>query len=315
MLLISLIKFISSAILLSVSAVFIVRSLIKIARYFRLSDFTASFIVIASATSLPELSVAITAAIANSPEITVGAVIGSNIANLTIVTGLTALVARQINVVGIIKKRDASYMTYINIIMLLLIADRSLSRPDGAILLLIYIYYIWRLFQQQKYFEQKPRRIKKNHIFQSLAIFGASIAVLLVSADLAVKSAQEIGLALSLPVIFIGMIVVALGTSLPELVFGLGAIKEGKRDLAMGDLIGSVVTNSTLILGLTAFITPISFSSFGAYDTGIVYFIITLLLFNIFMWSKKELSWREGISLIFVYILFLGTQFFVGVSL
>lgn len=309
MILLWVLTFIVASLIMVRSSAAIVGSLIKLGRYFNVTDFVISFVLMATATSLPELFLSVISAAKGSPQLALGTVIGSNIANLTLIAGITTLVSKDLRVESILKKRKAFYMAAITILMMLLLLDGQLSRADGVILLLLFGYYTIRLLSQKAYFPKKTNSTEKMQALKSGLVLGAGLAALLISAELLVRSTKTLAFALNLPLVFLGLIIVSLGTSLPELVFGLTATKKNRDDLVMGNIMGSVVANSALILGLTALIRPIEIQNMRLVNISLTALLLILGLFVYFLRTEKKLSVREGILLVFVYIVYVSIEY------
>ncbi|MEM3126952.1 MAG: hypothetical protein QW331_02700, partial [Candidatus Woesearchaeota archaeon] len=247
------------SIMLAVAGYFLVRSLVKIAAFLRVTEFVVGFIIMAVSTSLPELFVGINAALANNSALSLGNVIGSNIADVTLVAGIMILVAKKVKVKNIYIKRDAIAMILIAILpFILMVFGNELSRVDGTILMgtfFTYGYYILR--ERKKFHDGSDNGVSKQQIVFFSLLFMFCVWLLFRSSEQVVFYATQLSISLVLPPIFIGLFLVALGTSLPELVFEVTAAKTGYADAALGDIIGSVVANSALVLGVTAIISPI----------------------------------------------------------
>ena len=305
-LVIDLAWFIFASLLLIGSASFLVKSLVILARFLRMTEFVIAFILMAVSTSLPELFVGINAALTRNASLALGNVIGSNIVDLTLIMGITIVLARGIQVRNPFIRADALWMTIIAALpVVLIIIGWELSRIDGIILLGVFAWYVWYLIYKRGTFP----RLFKNHIshwhgLASLVVFAVSCAVLFFSAELIVKYGTALAVDLNLPRIFIGLFFVALGTSLPELAFGAIAILRRHAQLNVGNVMGSVVANSTLILGVTSLIQPIA-ADYFLFMTSSLFMIFVCFLFATFVETGRKLSWKEGIALILAYVLFL----------
>ena len=144
----------------------------------------------------------------------------------------------------------------------------------------------------------------------NIVLFIFSIAILFVSANFLVKYAHLLAIDIGMPDILIGLFLVALGTSLPELAFETRAALAKKGEMSLGDAMGSVICNSTLVLGVTALITPIT-DSFVIFLTSSLYMLFIILIFSYFIKSKNGLSWKKALVLILLYILFVLFEFFI----
>lgn len=314
MLMAELLRFLFAGTVLIVSSNFLVKSLTRLSRYLKLNEFALSFILMAFATSLPELVVAITSAFEGNSSLSFGLAVGSNIANLSLILGVIVLLAKTIPVSGILKRKDAINMSIIAILILLLSGDGQVSRADGLILVIIYGFYIVNLFTNGKYHKKSNSYTDVKEILIYFFMFMACIVGLIVSAELLVNSSTELARILSVPLLLIGFILVAFGTSLPELAFEIRAIRKNHKNLALGDILGSVVTNSTLVIGVSAVINPIVIHSMDLLRTSFIFLILVIVLFNIFMYTKKELSRWEGAVLIGIYLLYISSEFFVQMA-
>ena len=298
-----LIFFALSCLILVTAGTILVRTLPFLARIFRLSEFVISFIIMAFSTSLPELFVGITSALEGNPALALGTVIGSNIANLSLVAGITIILARGFKSSSESRKGSWFMLVFAILPMVLMFLGKGLSRIDGVILLVVFVFYMFVLLSKKTKTEEKEK-VGFFKFTLNIILFTISLFLLFYSAKYAVKYASQLAFEFMLPPILIGLFFIALGTSLPELVFGSIAARKRKPDLALGTLIGSVIANSTLILGITAIIHPIT-ANFLLYITSAVFMIALVFLFIVFLDTDRKLSWKEGMVLILFYVLFL----------
>lgn len=312
MLITNLLFFIAACVVLVMAGSWIVKSLTKIARFLKVSEFMAAFIILAFSTSIPELFVGISAALSKSPNLSLGNVIGSNIANLSLIMGIAIVLARGIKVESKTIRHDATNMFFVALLPLVLILiGHKLSRIDGAILLAVFIFYIFRLVRKRRRFVAKlENQIKRKEIVLYSFIFIIAFVALYFSAQYVVKYAELLAIGLKLPHILIGLFLIAIGTSLPELVVGIRAVTSGSSEMTLGAMIGSTVANSLLVLGVTAIICPIE-PDFLLFFTSAMFMLIVVFLFGTMTESGKKLYLREGLSLIFLYIFFIMIEFYI----
>ncbi len=310
MLWLNLILFIVSAIVLLVSSNWLVKSLSKIAASLRMQEFTVGFAIMAIATSLPELFVGISAGLHKNTALSLGNVIGSNIVDLTLIAGIGILLTRGYAIKTTETRKDALFMVgFAFLPLLLMLLGKEISKGDGAVLLLAFAAYMIRIIKKRKEFPKKiQQNFSKKEIILSAAFFIISLLLLLFSADKMVEYGTALSLDLLLPPILIGLFLIALATSLPELAFETTALLKGRSEMALGDLIGSVVTNSSLVLGVTAVIHPISADFFLTITSGF-FMLLVSFLFATFV-ATKRLTWKEGVSLIMLYVFFVILEFF-----
>lgn len=296
---------------LVLSGTYLIKSLSKVAAFLHLSEFTISFILMAFATSVPELFVGISSALAKTPSLALGNIIGANIANLTLIMGIAVLISKKFKIENKKTKKDAMYMFFIILIPLILMwLGKGLSRIDGAILILVFLAYVYNVLRQRKQFT-KPL---DNHIPRKEGVFNTiilcvSLALLFFSSKYIVTYATGLATDLNLPIILVGLVLIALGTTLPELIFTVRAGMMGHSEMAFGDIIGSVIANSTLILGVTAIIYPIT-NSFTLFMISAAFMILVTFLFATFMETSNRLTKLEGIALIMLYVFFIIIEFY-----
>ncbi|MBS3127123.1 hypothetical protein J4228_03080 [Candidatus Woesearchaeota archaeon] len=305
MILITLALFLISCTVLVVSGGYLVKLIIRIASYLKLSEFTVAFIIMAFFTSIPELFVGISSALRGNPALSLANVIGSNIVDVTLIIGIAALLGRGIKIKNQFIKKDSLLMFLIALVPLaLLIADQTLSRIDGVILVAIFVMYMGYLIKERRKLKKPVVADNQKNIAIPISLFIVCLSILFLSANFVVEYALQLSLELLLPPLVIGLFLVAIGTSLPELIFETRAVLAKKGDLAVGDAMGSIVCNSTLVLGMTAIISPITASLFTFLTSAIAMVIVTFL-FMMLVRSKKGLSVMGSVLLILLYILFI----------
>lgn len=303
------------SLLLIKSTDIITESLKELAKITRLGQFAITSLLLAFATSIPELVVGITAAIEGRPSLSLGVILGSNIANLSIVIGGAALIGGTLSVSGDFYKFDIFGVFLAGVLPLILMMDRILSRTDGLILLLIYGFYNYSLLKYQpKNPDEFSGRFKLRFINRAfvggkmnrwLAWLCLGTALLIFSADTIVKISINLAQILSVPEFFIGVFIIAIGATLPELSFGIRAIRKKQAAMILGNLTGSIVVNSTLILGVVSLIEPIKLANgLNAYLLAAAAFGVMFILFWQFVKSKKKLERWEGLALIAAYAVF-----------
>ncbi len=289
------------------SSEYAVKSVAHLARFFRLTEFVTSFILVAFVSSLPEGFISIISALRGDPGIGMGTLLGGNIADLTLILGLVALAGHPIKIHSSIIKKDL-YFAILLLLPIILSLNGTLSRLDGAILLSAGIIFMLVLLKERGYFH-KPYE-DRNHWLKQISIFSVSVALMILSAHYIVQSTHAMALGLGVPSLIIGLILVALGTTLPEFTFSLQSVKKGHGDLAIGDILGAVVVDACIIMGITALITPIAVNVFlisiiGLFTAFAVIFALT------FMRTDSMLSKNEALALVLFYIAFIVVQILI----
>ncbi len=305
--------FIASAIVLACSSVLLVNTLTKIAIKLRISEFLVGFLLVAVGSSLPELLVGIIAATEGEPLLSLGNIIGSNIVNLTIVLGIPALIAGGIRIRSQVRNREIFYMNVFAITPLLLLLDGVLSRAEGILLLLLFAFYLYNLVLRSTAYTKVMKGYKSRvSLPKQLLLFIAGLAILLASAEVLIRSGTTLATTLGIPTILIGLFALALGTSLPELSFNISAAVKRQGEILMGDTLGSIVSNATLVLGITAIIHPITIDRNNLLLISSAVLVLSLLIFTNFVRSQYKVSVKEGLILIFGYLIFVVTMLLYG---
>ena len=296
----------------------LVTNLKNLAESTRLGEFAITSFLLALATSLPELFVGVTSALEGKPNLSLGNIIGSNIANVSLVIGGAALLGGGVIVRGIFLRRDVFYAFLAGAAPMLLLFDKALGRVDGLILLTLYGFYnVWVFAERAEQIAEARdgrkgesfvrlllRRLNHQGTTKQLGWTFLGIALLLFSADALVRIASKMAIAFNVPLLIIGLFLVAIGTSLPELVFELKAIRRKETEMVFGDLLGSIVANGTLIIGLTSLISPVRIGAFDEYLLATMAFVFIFCLFYLFIRTKKRLERWEGAVLLAAYLLF-----------
>ena len=286
-------------VLLIKGADFFVDGSSSLARFLKIPSVIIGLTIVAMGTSAPEASVSINAALAGNNDIAVSNVIGSNIFNGLVVVGICAFISAFKTNKDILK-RDMPVNILITLILCIMIADGKLNRIEGFLLLAGMIFYILNMIhaalkRRTECFEEQNIPLYKSLIF----IIGGLAAVIL-GGNLVVNNASQIAVSFGVSQNFIGLTIVAIGTSLPELVTSIVATRKGDSALALGNAIGSNIFNILFILGTSAVISPLHILSESMIDCIIL--LISGVLLIIFAFTKKSMSRTEGIICVLAYV-------------
>lgn len=259
-------------------------------------------------TSAPEAAVSIAAALKGSAAITVGNVVGSNILNTLVILGLTSVII-SIAVAKSTVKYEIPYMIFVTLLMLAEgYTGNSINFMEGIILwvaFLVYMVYLFVMAKDKK--EEIPKEEKPKPVWKLILFTIIGIVLVVWGSDVTVDAATAIASRAELSEKFIGLTIVALGTSLPELFTSVSAALKGKADIAIGNIVGSNLFNILFVVGTTALITPVEFASGFVVDTSISIAAGVLLWLCVF--RKKKLGRAGGVAMLlgygayFVYLL------------
>ena len=272
----------------------------RLAENFHLSKYTVGFIIVAIISILPETFISINAAIEGIPAFGLGMLFGSNIADLTLVFAVIILTAgRSLKVESnVLKNRAYSFLLLLPLVLGL---DGHFSRPEGMVLIIAGAIFYYITLKDgtdgSPYLHNGEGRIKN---FLMLLL---SMAILLVGAHFTVTSATAIAGYLGISPILIGMLVVGLGTTMPELFFSLRSVKKDDDSLAIGDILGTVLADATVVVGVLALISPFAFPQKIIYITGAFMVAASFILFHV-MRSGRTISKKEAYFLFFFWLMF-----------
>ena len=258
--------------------------------------------IAAMGTSLPEAAVSISAAIRGSAGITIGNIVGSNIMNVLVILGLTGVI-RRVSV----QKTTIRYEIPFTIVITILLAamglyDQEIGRLEGVVLwvcMILYLGYLYWLTKHGVPLEDMPEVDKKEPLWKMLLMIVVGIVMIVWGSDISVDAATELAKMFGMSERLIGLTIVAFGTSLPELVTSVTAAIKGKADLAVGNIVGSNIFNILFVVGTTALITPVVYSSDFMVDSLVA--IGTMVLLLICVVRKKELGRTAGIVMLAAY--------------
>lgn len=288
---------------LVVSGRYAIRLLTNVTTAFGVSEFTVAFIILAVATSMPELSVAITSSLKGANELVLSTVLGSNIANVTLIIGLTAILSGGIRTTGLNIQRDIGLAIAITLLPLMFLLNGVLSRFEGIILILVFVYYLYSLLRDQATYSKSraPRHILRG-VFSIIGTLIA-IALLILAANATVSSATNLAELIGIPAFLIGVFMLSIGTSLPELVTTLSSNWSGKYTMTLGNIIGSNVTNSSLVLGIASIIRPIEFTLDRSIGITMASVAVAILVMGYMAARRDNLSIKDGIFLVFLFFI------------
>jgi len=278
----------------------------KIALRFNIPEFIIGATLIALGTSLPEMAASVAASMGNKPDIAISNVIGSNILNITLVLASVFLIARRIAPDRDFFAKDSTWALMPVFVFVLMIMDNMISRFDAALLLLLMGAYLLFLLQDAKELPEEDLDDVAKEPFSWITTFvmlSIGFVLVILGAHFTVESASDIARSFGISEWIIGIVLISLGTSLPELVVSISAALKGKVDMAIGNIIGSNMANTTVVLGTAALVKPMPIASMNYVFDIATMGVATLLL--VFLTANKLYTKSAGISLIIILGLFL----------
>ena len=285
-------------VLLVKGADFFVSGASSVAKALKVPSVIIGLTIVAMGTSAPETAVSITASLGGNNGISLGNIIGSNIFNLLMVIGISAVII-PFNSDKEILKRDMLWNIAITVLLLVLIFDGSLSRLDGVILLAGIAAYLTVVVRSALKNRVEDNSDEKVSVPKAVVFILGGLAAIVFGGDLVVDNASLIAKSLGMSDTLVGLTIVAIGTSLPELVTSIVAAKKGDSGLALGNAVGSCIFNILFILGIASTIAPMTADYEIIADVCILIFVS--IVTYIFARSKDRVSRLEGLLCVLIY--------------
>ena len=274
-----------------------------VARRFNIPPIIIGTTLVAIGTSAPEAAISIAAAIAGSDGVSIGNVIGSNITNIFLILGITAVIA-ALPIQKNTKRYELPFVGVITLLLCLLgLWFGEISRAAAILFLAMFVgFIIYTIVMAKNPNEPAAPNYKKISIFETIIMIVAGIAALIIGSNLAVDSAIDIATRIGVSERIIGLTLVALGTSLPELVVCVAAALKREYDMAVGNIVGSNIFNILFVLGLAAAIRPMPFDAAFLIDGLVALIAITMLM--IFVAKNSRLSRVGGVLFLVAYVIY-----------
>lgn len=274
-----------------------------------------AFFTVAFAASAPNLFVGIISAFHGIPELSFGDIIGGNVIDLTLAVALAIFLGQSsLSTDSRLIQNSAIFTAAMAVLPLFLILDGDLSRGDGLVLIGAFFFYIYWLFSKGDRFNKiydDSDHIGFGIFLKDLGRIVFALGMILLASGGIVKTAVFFSGALNLPMIYVGILIVALGNALPETYFAVVSAKREQNWMVLGDLMGSVISSATLVLGIVALIKPIIIQDVPTIAVARVFMIMAALFFLIFTWTGKRISRREAVFLFALYALFVIVELWI----
>lgn len=286
-------------VLLVKGADFFVDGASSIAGKLKVPSLIIGLTVVSMGTSMPEAAVSVSASLSGDNGISLGNVIGSNVFNLLMVVGISSIILPVVTDRDVLK-RDMPVNIGITAVLLLMLLDGELSRIDAVILLLFLAAYMFILIRSALKNRAEGEEIKSLSWIKSLIFVVLGLAAIIGGGQLVVENAKTIAINLGMGETLVGLTIVAIGTSLPELVTSIVAAKKGDSGIAMGNAVGSCIFNILFILGMAGAISPMNADGAFFIDTGILIGVSAMML--LFAFTKRKTSRVEGAVCVAIYV-------------
>lgn len=273
-----------------------------IAAKFGIPQLVIGLTIVAMGTSSPEAAVSISAALKGSAEITIGNIVGSNILNILIILGISSVIV-PLAVAKSTMRYEIPFMIVITVLILVTGLNGSIGIVEGIILLSAFAAYLTYLFIMAKNDMKQEDSPKDISTVKAALFIILGLAMIVLGSNFTVDAASAIALSLGLSERFIGLTIVALGTSLPELCTSVSAARKGNADIAIGNIVGSNIFKILFIVGLSALITEVPFARNFIFDT-IIAAAAAVMLLICCLWGKGKLKRSAGILMLIGYAVY-----------
>ncbi|MBN1968974.1 MAG: calcium/sodium antiporter [Candidatus Delongbacteria bacterium] len=258
--------------------------------------------VVAFGTSLPEFVVSMIDSLGDSKGIALGNIVGSNIANIALILGFVAIL-KPIDVQKRVYNRDMPIVLFVSFVFYMMMLDGQIGRLDGLILVVFFIFYILYIYRKAKVGEEdldEPDDVEVDNTKNTLKVIGGLVA-LYFGADMLISNASEIARNLGISELIIGLTMVAVGTSLPELVTTLQALRKNEHDIGVGGIVGSNIFNVLFVIGIVTLITPINVDQITISQHGPFMLAIAILFYPLTFVAKRIERWA-GVIFLSLYL-------------
>lgn len=310
---IQIILLIAGLILIMLGANWLVDGSSSVAKKFGISEFVIGLTIVGIGTSTPEMVVSFMSSFQGKADMAIGNIVGSNIFNTLLILGVTAIIA-PLTITRDNQRKDIPLNIIVSLLLIILgmnysitgLGSDTLCRIDGLIMLGIFAWYLWSSFKSDNCDDSDDSDgIKIYSPLFSVLMIAAGLGGLIFGGRLFVNSAAEIARLCNLSEKFIAITVMAAGTSMPELATCVVAAMKGRGQLALGNILGSNISNILLILGGSALICPLSFGGMTSVDMGVMLISALFILLSAFMFKKKKLDRIEGGILVLMEVAYM----------
>ncbi len=290
--------------LLIKGAEYLISGASALAKRLGVSTLTIGLTIVALGTTTPELFVNIIAVTSGSPDFAISNILGSNLANILLILGLCAIIA-PLALPRITVWKEIPFSLLGALLVFVLGSDRVISRMDGFILFFLFLVFLVSLITNKNGKKEKHAQIQSVTLWKALFFIVGGFIALGIGGTWVVNGATQIAFALGLSANLIGLTIVALGTSLPELVTSVTAVSKGHTHMAIGNVIGANIFNIFFILGMSALIMPLPFGLMNFFSTFALILATLVFLFSLFVGKVHVIGRWVGILFICLYLLFM----------
>ena len=312
MLLLYIFIFLGACFVLAWASSWLVSLLSAIGRYLGWREFIVAFIVMAFASTLPNLFVGISSALRGIPQLSLAEIVGGNVVDLSLTAALVVLLSRSaLPASSRMVQSSAIFTAGVAVAPLLLMLDGQLGRGDGLTLLLIFIFYLVWLFSKDERFKKDYTNGEKGAPVKRFASSGSNsfkvilaLASMLIASQGVVMSSVYFSQSFNLSLAVIGILILGLANCAPEIYFSIVSARKGQNWLVLGDLLGAIIMPATLVLGIVCLISPIKIVDFNLFAIARIFLVVAAVVFLIAARTGQKITRQEALILLAVYLSF-----------
>ncbi len=291
-------------------------ALLRVSRFLSWKEFVVAFFSISLGAVIPELFIGVSSALKGVSELSFGNIVGQNIILFSLAPALCAIILKNLEMESRTVRAGSTFAVIAAILPLFLILNGTLSRFDGVILILAFFFYISWFFSKKERFTkvyEKDEKEKENvkgflgFLKDVLIIFGGLLLIVFAAQGI-VSSSQTFSTIFNIPLPLVGILIVGMGTALPETFLALNLAKKGQSWMILGGLMGAVAVSSTLVLGIVALIQPVEVSDFSPFAVARLFLVASALFFLFFVRTQRKITFKEALFLLGIYIAFLTVE-------
>lgn len=305
MLIVNLVLYILGFVLIWFGSGLIVSSTTNFTKKLRLSPFAFSFVFLGLLTSTPEFSVGLQAVAGHDAEIFVGNLLGGIPVLFLVVIPVLASLGNGISLKHELDNKSLLLTMGVILAPSVLLLDRRITNGEGAVLILLYLLLVFLVERKQGVFDKEHTKLLdfKAYSYKDVFKILLGVALVFVSSNIIVDQTMYFASLFSISAFYISLIAISMGTNLPELSLAIRSVRGGKKDVAMGDYMGSAAAN-TLLFGIFTLLHRGEVLTINNYIVTFLFILTSLVLFYVFSKSKQEISRKEGLVMLSIYILF-----------
>jgi cation:H+ antiporter len=311
----SFVVYIASFIAIWFGSGLIIQSIDKIARKLRISSFAISFFILGILTSIPETAVSINAVLDHNPEVFVGTLLGGTVVMFLFVIPILALLGKGVKLSHDLDSNNLRLLLAVIALPGLMIIDQRVTNLEGFLLVASYVGIFYFIQRKHGIFEKASEDALaiKAYSFTDMVKVAGGIGIVYISSQYIVSQTMIYAQLLNIHAFYLSLLVLAVGTNLPELSLAIRAVTSGKKDIAFADYLGSAAAN-TLLFGVFTLINDGEVLTVNSFVITFLFIVLGLVLFYFFSQSRKDISRQEGFILLLVYIIFVLYEISKGFS-